>query len=77
MAAAVAAKDQAIAARKAQYPDENMEFVVRNKCAYEAAKVLRPFSSYPDLLIKAGPLAPSLPPPRPPAIALATRQSAF
>jgi hypothetical protein len=48
-AAAVAAKDHGIAACKAQYPDENRDFVVRNKCAYEAAKVLPPFSSYPDL----------------------------
>src|ERR1700743_1429277 len=49
MAAAVAAKDQGISACKAQYPDENKEFVARNKCSAEAAKVLRPFSSYPDL----------------------------
>ena len=49
MAAAVAAKDQGIAACKAQYPDENKDFVARNKCAYEASKVLRAFSGYPDL----------------------------
>jgi hypothetical protein len=31
MAAAVAAKDSGIAACKAQYPDENKDFVIRNK----------------------------------------------
>jgi hypothetical protein len=49
MAAAVAAKDQGIAACKAQYPDENKDFVARNKCGFEAAKVVRPFVTYPDL----------------------------
>ena len=49
MAAAVAAKDQGIAACKAQYPDENKDYVARNKCAFEAAKVIRPFATYPDL----------------------------
>ena len=49
MAAAVAAKDQGIAACKAQYPDQNKDFVVRNKCSFEAAKIVRPFVTYPDL----------------------------
>ena len=49
MAAAVAAKDQGIAACKAQYPDENKDYVARNKCAFEAAKVIRPFATYPGL----------------------------
>jgi hypothetical protein len=49
MAAAVSAKDQGIAACKAQYPDENKDFVARNKCGFEAAKVVRPFATYPDL----------------------------
>jgi hypothetical protein len=49
MAAAVAAKDQGIVACKAQYPDENKDFVARNKCGYEAAQKIRPFVTYPDL----------------------------
>jgi hypothetical protein len=49
MAAANTAKDQGIAACKAQYPDENKDYVVRNKCGYEAAKIIRPFVTYPDL----------------------------
>lgn len=49
MAAAIAAKDQGIAACKAQYPDDNKDYVARNKCAFEAAKVIRPFATYPDL----------------------------
>lgn len=49
MAAAMAAKDEGIAACKVQYPDEGKDFVVRNKCAFEAAKVVRPFVTYPDL----------------------------
>ena len=39
MAAAVAAKDQGIAACKAQYPDENKDYVARNKCSFEAANI--------------------------------------
>jgi hypothetical protein len=42
-AAAVAAKDNGIAACKAQYPDENKDFVQRNRCSFEAAQVVRPF----------------------------------
>ncbi|WP_024520513.1 hypothetical protein [Bradyrhizobium sp. Tv2a-2] len=52
MAAAIAAKDQGIGACKAQYPDENKDFVARNKCSFEAAKVVRPFATYPDLFDK-------------------------
>src|ERR1700738_3343721 len=47
--AAVAAKDSGIAACKEQYPDENKDFVLRNKCAFNAAQVIRPFTTYPDL----------------------------
>jgi hypothetical protein len=49
MAAAVAAKDSGIAACKAQYSDENKDFLLRNKCAFEAAQVIRPFVTYSDL----------------------------
>ena len=49
MAAAVAAKDSGIAACKAQYPDENKDFVIRNKCSFEAAQVICPYVTYPDL----------------------------
>ena len=50
--AAMEASASGIAACKAQYPDENKDFVVRVKCASEAAKVARPFVSYPDLFDK-------------------------
>jgi hypothetical protein len=49
MAAAVAAKDSGIAACKEQYADENRDFVLRNKCGFAAAQVIRPFVTYPDL----------------------------
>ena len=49
MQAAVAAKDSGIAACKEQYPDQNKDFVLRNKCAFAAAQVIRPFVTYPDL----------------------------
>jgi hypothetical protein len=48
-AAAIAAKDSGIAACKAQYPDENKDFVLRNRCSFEAAQVVRPFVTYADL----------------------------
>jgi hypothetical protein len=49
MAAATAARDQGFAACKAQYPDDNKDFVARYKCRFEAAKLVRPFVTYPDL----------------------------
>ncbi|WP_175361106.1 hypothetical protein [Bradyrhizobium sp. STM 3843] len=52
MAAATAAKDQATATCRAQFPDENKDFVARNKCLYEAAKIMRPYVPYPDLFDK-------------------------
>jgi hypothetical protein len=49
MQTAIAAKDSGIAACKDQYPDENKDFVLRNKCFFAAAQVIRPFVTYPDL----------------------------
>jgi hypothetical protein len=49
MTAAVAAKDQGTADCKSQYPNTEADFVARNKCAFQAALVVRPFVTYPDL----------------------------
>jgi hypothetical protein len=49
MKAAQAAAKSGMDGCRAQYPDENKDFVVRQKCLYQAAQVVRPFMTYPDL----------------------------
>jgi hypothetical protein len=49
MKAALAASKSGMDACRAQYSDENKDFVVRQKCLYQAAQVVRPFMTYPDL----------------------------
>jgi hypothetical protein len=49
MAAATMAKDQGTAACKAQYPNKSKDLVAANRCYYEAARIMLPFITYPDL----------------------------
>lgn len=52
MVAALASKEQGIAACKAQFPDGSKQYVSRNSCEIKAAQVIRPYVTYPDLFDK-------------------------